>query len=370
MIVGILKEIKDNENRVGLTPEGARNLVAAGHSVLVEHDAGAGSGFGDTDYELAGAGIAADAASICAAADLIVKIKEPLPREYGLFKPGQIIFTFFHFASGRRLTQAMIDAGAVCVGYETVQTAEGYLPLLAPMSEIAGKMAPLMAFSCLAKTAGGKGMLACPVARVPAARVVILGGGTAGQAAAAIATGIGAEIVLIEKDHARIDCLKKLFPAAACAPSMPETIEKYVAAADVLIGCVHVPGAQAPRLVSRDMVKKMEPGSVIVDIAIDQGGCIETSRPTTHARPTYIEEGVVHYCVANMPGIFPRTATLAITGATLPYVLQLAAEGLGAFRNAALLRGLNICKGKITNRAVAEGFGLPWADARDLIGEI
>jgi alanine dehydrogenase len=238
------------------------------------------------------------------------------------------------------------------------------------MSEIAGKMAPLMAFSCLAKTAGGKGMLACPVARVPAARVVILGGGTAGQAAAAIATGIGAEIVLIEKDHARIDCLKKLFPAAACAPSMPETIEKYVAAADVLIGCVHVPGAQAPRLVSRDMVKKMEPGSVIVDIAIDQGGCIETSRPTTHARPTYIEEGVVHYCVANMPGIFPRTATLAITGATLPYVLQLAAEGLGAFRNAALLRGLNICKGKITNRAVAEGFGLPWADARDLIGEI
>ncbi|MBN2107120.1 MAG: alanine dehydrogenase, partial [Deltaproteobacteria bacterium] len=219
MIVGILKEIKDNESRVGLTPEGARALVAAGHSVLVEHDAGAGSGFADEGYALAGARIAADAETICSAVDLIVKIKEPLPREYGLFRPGQIIFTFFHFASSRQLTQAMIDAGAACVGYETVQTPKGYLPLLAPMSEIAGKMAPLMAFSCLAKTSGGKGILACPVARVPAARVVILGGGTAGQAAAAIATGIGAEVVIIEKEPARIERLKKLFPAAACSPA-------------------------------------------------------------------------------------------------------------------------------------------------------
>lgn len=367
MIVGILKEIKDNESRMGLTPEGARSLVAAGHSVLVEHDAGAGSGFGDEGYALAGARITAEAETICSAADLIVKIKEPLPREYGLFKPGQIIFTFFHFASSRQLTQAMIDAGTVCVGYETVQTAEGYLPLLAPMSEIAGKMAPLMAFSCLAKNAGGKGMLASPVAHVPAARVVILGGGTAGQAAATIATGIGAEVVIIEKEEHRLNCLRKLFPAATCAPATPTTLEKYVAAADVLIGCVHVPGAQAPRLVPRDVVRKMEPGSVIVDIAIDQGGCIETSRPTTHAQPTYIEEGVVHYCVANMPGIFPRTSTLAITGATLPYVQQLAAEGLGAFKNAALLHGLNIYKGNITNRAVAKAFGLPWLDGRNLI---
>jgi alanine dehydrogenase len=367
VIVGILKEIKDNENRVGLTPDGAGILVAAGHSVLVEHDAGAGSGFDDEGYALAGARIPADAETICAAADLIVKIKEPLPREYGLFRPGQIIFTFFHFASSRQLTQAMIDAGAVCACYETVQTPEGILPLLAPMSEIAGKMAPLVAFSCLAKTAGGKGVLACPVTRVPAARFVILGGGTAGQAAAGIATGIGAEVVILEKEQACIERLKKLFPAAACAPATPEAIEKYVIAADVLIGCVHEPGEQAPRLVSRNMVKKMGPGSVIVDIAIDQGGCIETSRPTTHARPTYIEEGVVHYCVANMPGIFPRTATLAIAGATLPYVQQLAAEGLGAFSNESLLRGLNIFKGKITNRAVAKAFGLPWFDGRDLI---
>jgi len=366
VIVGILKEIKNNENRVGVTPDGARALVAAGHSVLVEHDAGAGSGFSDAGYELAGASITADAKIICRAAGLIVKIKEPLPGEYGLFKPGQIIFTFFHFASSRQLTQAMIDAGTVCIGYETVQTAEGFLPLLAPMSEIAGKMAPMMAFSCLAKTAGGKGVLACPVASVPAARFVILGGGTAGQAAATIATGLGAEVAILDRDAAQIDRLKKRFPAAACEPATPGSIEKFVAAADVLIGCVHIPGAQTPRLVSRELVKKMEPGSVIVDIAIDQGGCIETSRPTTHAHPTYIEEGAVHYCVANMPGIFPRTSTLALTGATLPYVLQLAGDGCAAFNNAELLRGLNIYKGEITNHAVAQAFGLPWHDGREL----
>jgi len=367
MIIGVLKEIKDNENRVGLTPEGSRSLIAAGHSVLVEHDAGAGSGFANEGYELAGARISADAKTICTAAGLIVKIKEPLPLEYGLFKPGQIIFTFFHFASSRRLTQAMIDTGAICVGYETVQTAEGRLPLLAPMSEIAGKMAPLMAFFCLAKTAGGKGVLACPVARVPGARFVILGGGTAGQAAASIATGMGAEVAILDRDAAQIDRLKKRFPAATCELATTDAIEKFVAAADVLIGCVHAPGAQAPRLVSRELVSRMEPGSVIVDIAIDQGGCIETSRPTTHAHPTYVEEGVVHYCVSNMPGIFPHTATLAITGATLPYLLQLANDGLGAFKNAELLRGLNIYKGEITHHAVAQAFGLTWQDGRKLL---
>ncbi len=232
----------------------------------------------------------AEAGSICAAADLIVKIKEPLPREYGLFRPGQIIFTFFHFASSRQLTQAMIDAGTVCVGYETVQTNDGLLPLLAPMSEIAGKMAPLEAFSCLAKTAGGKGVLACPVTGVPAARFVILGGGAAGQAAASIATGIGAEVVILEKAEGCIARLKKLFPAATCEPATQDAIEKYVVAADVLIGCVHVPGAQAPRLVSRELVRKMEPGSVIVDIAIDQGGCMRNQQ-ADHACPSHLYRG-------------------------------------------------------------------------------
>ena len=368
MIVGVLKEIKDNENRVALTPDGARQLVAAGHSVLVEHDAGAGSGFDDEAYGAADARLAADAAAVCSAAGLILKIKEPLPREYGLFWPGQIIFTFFHFASSRQLTQAMIDSGTVCIGYETVQNAAGSLPLLAPMSEIAGKMAPLVAFSLLAKPAGGKGVLLCPVTCAAGARIVILGGGTAGRAAAAVAAGIGAGVIILEKNEAQLDLLRRLFPGVTCAAGTPDRIAALVPRADVLIGAVHVPGAQAPKLVPRELVKKMEPGSVLVDIAIDQGGCSETSRPTTHTQPTYVDERVIHYCVANMPGIYPRSSTLALTRATLPYVLELADKGLAAFTSEDLLRGLNICKGKITNLAVAQAFGQPWTEGRALTG--
>ena len=368
MIVGVLKEIKDNENRVALTPDGCRALAAAGNSVLVEHDAGAGSGFDDSAYAASGAGLAADSAAVCGAADLILKIKEPLPGEYGLFRPGQFIFTFFHFASNRPLTQAMLDCGTVCVAYETVQNAAGALPLLAPMSAIAGSMAPLVAAACLAKPAGGKGLLPCPVARAPGARFVILGGGTAGRAAAAVAAGIGAGVIMLEKSELQLAVLRQLFPRVACSAATPENINTLVHRADVLIAAVHVPGAQAPKLVPRELVRRMEPGSVIVDIAIDQGGCCETSRPTTHTRPTYVEEDVIHYCVANMPGIYPRTATLALTGATLPYVLELAGRGYNAFTNEDLLRGLNIYKGKITNRAVAQAFGMPWTEGRGLFG--
>lgn len=261
----------------------------------------------------------------------------------------------------------MVDSGASCIGYETVQTDAGSLPLLAPMSEIAGKMAPLLASVCLAKTAGGKGILPCPIDRAPGARFVILGGGTAGSAAAEIAIGIGAGVLILEKDEARREHLRSRLPGITCAAPEQEIIQAMIPRADVLIGAVHLPGARAPKLISRDLVSRMEPGSVIVDIAIDQGGCIETSRPTTHSQPTFVEEGVIHYCVANMPGIYPRSSTFAITGATLPYVLELAGRGDAAFANRALLRGLNIFKGKVVNRAVAQAWSLPFADAEELL---
>jgi len=360
MLIGVLKEIKDNENRVALTPVGAAAFVSAGHRVLVETGAGAGSGIADEQYAGAGAEIGESSSAVCGRAELVLKIKEPLPPEYNLFHAGQMLFTFFHFASSRQLTEAMMQAGVTCIAYETVETQDGRVPLLASMSEIAGKMAPMVASNYLARPAGGKGVLASSVEHVPPAHFIILVGGTAGQAAAAVALGIGACVVILDKSPAVLSGLAEKFPGAVCVPSSPEAVAHYAADADALIGAVHVPGAPAPKIVSRAMVAGMEPGSVIVDIAIDQGGCIETSRPTTHSDPVYIDAGVIHYCVTNMPGIFPRTATFALTYQTLPYALALAHNGLQAFEDEALKRGLNIHKGKITNRKVAEVHGLPF----------
>jgi len=367
MIIGVLKELKDHENRVAVTPRGVKEFIRAGHSVLVEHNAGTGSGISNDELRQAGAGIAESRDEISANAGLILKIKEPQPSEYTLFRPGQILFTFFHFASSRQLTEAMINAQVACIAYETVETAEGRIPLLAPMSEIAGKMAPIVAANCLARPAGGKGVLASSVENVKPAMFVILGGGNAGQGAAAVALGMGAAVVIVEKDQANIDRLKHILPKALIVLSFPDNIETHVRQADALIGTVHIPGARTPKLVTREMVGEMEKGSVIVDIAIDQGGCIETSRPTTHSKPTYVEQGVIHYCVTNMPGVFPRTSTFALTHRTLPYALELAEKGTRAFSNAELRKGLNIYKGKVTNRGVAEAHSLPYTDPGELL---
>jgi alanine dehydrogenase len=368
MIIGVLKEVKDHETRVAVTPGGVKEFVSAGHSVLVEHDAGTGSGISNEEFRQAGADISEGRDEISVNAGLILKIKEPQPSEYALFRSGQSLFTFFHFASSRQLTEAMINAQVSCIAYETVETADGRVPLLAPMSEVAGKMAPIVAANCLARPAGGKGVLASSVENVNPAMFVILGGGNAGQAAAAVALGIGAAVVIVEKNHANIDRLKQIFPKALILPSTPDNIETYVRQADALIGTIHIPGAQPPKLVTRKMVAEMEKGSVIVDIAIDQGGCIETSRPTTHSNPIYVEQGVIHYCVTNMPGVFPRTSTFALTHRTLPYALELAEKGPRAFSNGELRKGLNIYKGKVTNRGVAEAHNLPYTDPGELLG--
>lgn len=368
MIIGVLKEVKDNENRVAVTPAGVKEFIRAKNPVLIEDKAGTGSGISNEQFKAAGAEIVANNNELCRRAELILKIKEPVPAEYNIFKPGQMLFTFFHFASSKQLTEAMIRARTTCIAYETVETPEGEVPLLAPMSEVAGKTASIVAANYLARTVGGKGVLAASVGNAKPARFVILGGGNVGQAAASIALGMGAEVILLEKEQKNIDYLKKILPGATYYLSTHANIAESVKGADVLIGAVYIRGAKAPKLVSREMVKMMEAGSVIVDAAVDQGGCIETSRPTTHSNPVYMEEGVVHYCVTNMPGAFPRTSTFALTDITLPYALKLANQGMGAFKDPDLMKGLNIHKGKITNRAVAEAHNMPYTDPIELIG--
>jgi len=367
MLVGVLRETKQSEYRVALTPAGAQALISRGHRVAVEAGAGAGSGLSDAQFLQAGAEVWPDRSAICSQAGLILKIKEPLPPEYGLFRPGQLLFTFFHFASSRQLTEAMLRAGAACVAYETVAAADGRVPLLEPMSIIAGRMAPLVAAHYLALPAGGKGVLASAGGDMQPARFLVLGGGTAGQAAASVAKGLGAALTVIEKSAARRTSLQRLLPEAACLPSEPAVIADAVRPADVAIGTVHIPGARTPRLVTAGMLATMEPGSVIVDVAIDQGGCFETSRPTTHADPVFVVSGIIHYCVANMPGVFPRTATLALTAATLPYVLELAGRAEQAFANPELLRGLNLYRGAVTNQEVARAHDLAYTDPRTLL---
>ncbi|MBU0635864.1 alanine dehydrogenase [Candidatus Micrarchaeota archaeon] len=367
MIVGTIKEIKNNENRVGLTPQGAYRLVQEGHTVLVEKDAGIGSGFSNEDFEKAGAQIESYARTVWKEAKLIVKIKEPLSPEFDLIQPEQIIFTYFHFASSQPLLDAMLKSKATCIAYETIGEKSKH-PLLAPMSEVAGKMATLMGTYFLAKFAGGKGILVSGVSGVEGAHVVILGTGVVGRSAAWIATALGAKVTLLVHKPSRIPELQELFPNAKLVESTPENIEKIVPTADLLVGAVYATGARAPTLVSEALVQKMQRGSVIVDVAIDQGGCIATSQPTTHENPVFEKHGVIHYCVANMPGAFPRTSTIALTNATFPFVKRLAEKELHALKeDNSFLNGLNVINGQITNQKVAEAFERNWVKVEELL---
>jgi alanine dehydrogenase len=366
MRIGTVTEIKNNENRVGLTPDGVSILVKAGHSLLVQKGAGTGSGFSDKEYEAAGATMCS-AAEAWKKAELVVKVKEPLEQEFSLIHPGQIIFTYFHFASNPKLLEEMLSRKAVSIAYETVGDAHSH-PLLAPMSEVAGKMAPLMGAYYLAKFAGGKGILASGVSGVKAGRVVILGTGFVGRNAGMIAQGLGADLFFVVHEWHLVPELQKQFPKAHFVQSNSENIAAIVPTADLLIGAVYVAGAKPPVLVSEKLVQKMQKGSVIVDVAIDQGGCIATSKPTTHSEPVFEKFGVLHYCVANMPGAFPRTSTFALTHATLPFVRKLADKGLKVVKeDAALLNGLTTLNGKLVNQAVAETLGKKWVDATELL---
>ena len=361
MRVGIPKEIKNNESRVGMTPAGVAELVKHGHEVYVQHTAGDNSGFADDDYKAVGATIVPTIEETYAIADMIVKVKEPIEPEYPLVRPGQLLFTYFHFACDRELTEAMLKSGAVCLAYETVQLDDGSLPLLVPMSEVAGRMATLNGAYYLQKTKGGKGKLICGVPGVKPAKVLVLGGGIVGQAAARVAAGMGADVIITDISLPRLRELSITMPANVNAVySSRHNIMRELRDVDIVIGSVLVPGDKAPHLITRDMLKLMEPGTVLVDVAIDQGGCFETSHPTTHSEPTYTVDGIVHYAVANIPGAVPNTSTMALTNATLGYVLKLADKGWekACEDDAALKLGLNIVKGKVTYKAVADVFGL------------
>ena len=363
MRVGIPKEIKDNENRVGMTPAGVAELVKHGHEVSVQYTAGEGSGFSDDEYVKAGARILPSIEAIYRECDMIVKVKEPIEPEYKLVRPGQLLFTYFHFACEKELTEAMLQSGAVCLAYETVQLPNGALPLLQPMSEVAGRMATLNGAYYLQKTKGGKGKLISGVPGVSPARVLVLGGGVVGEAAALMAAGLGADVTIADISLPRLRQLDIETPANVhTLYSSEHNIRKQLPAVDIVVGSVLVPGDKTPHLITRDMLRLMEPGTVLVDVAIDQGGCFETSRPTTHSDPVYVEEGVVHYCVANIPGAVPNTSTTALTNATLRYAVALADKGWkqACHDDPALAKGLNIVEGKVTYKAVADVFGLPY----------
>ena len=370
MKIGVPKEIKTHEYRVGLTPAGARELVHHGYQVVVEHDAGAGIGYGDDAYRSAGASIAGSAAAVFEAAELIVKVKEPQPAEIALLRRGQILFTYLHLAADKLQTHGLMQSGATCIAYETVTDRAGSLPLLAPMSEVAGRMAVQVGAHCLEREQGGAGILLGGVPGVPPAKVVVLGGGVSGTNAARMAVGLEASVTIIDKSLTRLKELDLQFgPRATTLFATTEAIEQAVLAADLVIGAVLVPGAAAPKLVTREMVRRMRAGSVLVDIAIDQGGCFETSRPTTHSDPTYVEHGVVHYCVTNMPGAVARTSTFALTNATLPFVLALAGKGWrqAMLDDPHLAEGLNIHDGRVTHIAVAQALGLRHTAVREVL---
>jgi alanine dehydrogenase len=363
MRIGVPKEIKVHEYRVGLVPAGVHELVEAGHEVLVETNAGAGIGFSDADYVAAGAKIAANAAQVFQSSEMVVKVKEPQLAECKLLKPDQVLFTYLHLAADPEQAKALIASGATAIAYETVTAPDGSLPLLTPMSEVAGRMAVQVGATTLQKANGGLGVLLGGVPGVPPAKVVILGGGVAGTNAAEMAVGMRADVTVVDRSLKRLRELDAVFAGRLkTAAATAHTIESLVVQADLVIGAVLVAGAAAPKLVTRAMVKKMKPGAVMVDISIDQGGCFETSRPTTHAAPTYEVDGVVHYCVTNMPGAVPRTSTFALTNATLPYVKTLA--NLGAARaleqDPHLARGLNVHRSAVTHEAVARALGLPY----------
>ncbi|MDR4945112.1 alanine dehydrogenase [Neobacillus cucumis] len=360
MIIGVPKEIKNNENRVALTPAGLISLVKAGHKVLVEKDAGVGSNFTDEDYANAGAEIIEDAADVWSQADMIMKVKEPLSSEYGYFREGLILFTYLHLAAEPALAQALKDKGVIAIAYETVEV-NRTLPLLTPMSEVAGRMAAQIGSQFLQKTNGGKGILLAGVPGVNRGKVTIIGGGVVGTNAAKMAIGLGADVTILDLSADRLRQLDDIFGnQIKTLMSNPVNIAEAVAEADLLIGAVLIPGAKAPKLVTEEMVKAMKPGSVIVDVAIDQGGIVETvDHITTHDNPTYEKYGVVHYAVANMPGAVPRTSTIALTNVTVPYALQIANKGVfqAIFDNDSLKHGLNVANGEITYKAVAEDLG-------------
>jgi alanine dehydrogenase len=361
MKIGIPKEIKNNESRVALTPSGAKTLVQHGHTVMVETHAGENSGFTDLQYIKAGAAIIPTAAEVYAAAEMIMKVKEPIACEYKLIRPNQLVFTYFHFASGKELTMAMIESKAVCLAYETVEKADHTLPLLIPMSEVAGRMSIQDGARCLEKPKGGKGILLGGVPGVKPAHVLVLGGGVVGTQAALMAAGLGAHVTIADISLQRLRYLAEIMPANVdTLMSTSYNIEELLPHTDLVIGAVLIPGAKAPHLITRDMLKLMQPGSVLVDVAIDQGGCFETSHPTTHAEPVYTVDGILHYCVANIPGAVPFTSTLALTNATLPYALKLANLGWekACEENEDLRKGLNIVNGKVVCKAVADTFGL------------
>ncbi len=367
MKIGVPKEIKTLENRVAMTPGGVESLTKRGHEVWVERGAGAGSGLADAEYEAAGARLVS--AEEAWSAEMVVKVKEPLPAEYAYLRPDLILFTYLHLAASEELTRAMLESGVIGIAYETVQTADGALPLLVPMSEVAGRMATQEGAKYLEKAFGGRGVLLGGVPGVAPADVVILGGGTVGINAAKIAVGMGAHVTILDVNHARLQYLDDVFAGRLTTLTSTEAnIKKAARYADVLIGAVLIPGAKAPHLVTREMLPTMKEGSVIVDVAVDQGGCVETIKPTTHAEPTYVIDGVVHYGVANMPGAVPRTSTFALTNQTLPYALKLAEKGVGVLaEDAALLKGLNTFHGKLTYAAVAEAFGMPYTPPGDAL---
>lgn len=363
MIIGIPKEIKNNENRVGMTPAGVSELVRHGHTVYVQHTAGNGSGFPDSDYEAAGAKILPDIADIYAIADMIVKVKEPIEPEYPLIKEKQLIFTYFHFASDRKLTEAMVESKAVCLAYETVELCDHSLPLLIPMSEVAGRMSIQEGARFLEKPQGGKGILLGGVPGVKPAKVLILGGGTVGTNAAQMAAGLGADVTIADINLKRLRYIDETMPKnIKTLYSSRHNIEKELPTVDLVVGSVLIPGDKAPHLITKDMLRLMQPGTVLVDVAIDQGGCFETSHPTSHSNPVYEVDGIVHYAVANIPGAVPYTSTMALTNATMPYAIALADKGweTACREDPALALGLNIVEGKITYKAVADVWDMPY----------
>ena len=369
MIVGVPKEIKNNENRVAMTPAGVMEMVKYGHKVFIQKDAGINSGFSDSEFQAAGAEILDTIEEVYNIAEMIVKVKEPIESEYKLIKKDQLVFTYFHFASSEVLTKAMIGSGAVCLAYETVEKGDRSLPLLIPMSEVAGRMAIQEGAKYLEKPQKGKGVLLGGVPGVPTGKVLILGGGIVGTQAAKMAAGLGARVVIMDVSLPRLRQLADIMPANVTTILSNEyNIKEAIKDVDLIVGAVLIPGAKAPHLITREMLKLMKPGTVVVDVAVDQGGCIETCHPTTHQDPIYIIDDVVHYCVANMPGAVPYTSTMALTNATLPYALDLANKGWKSAcqANAELKKGLNIVNGQVVYAGVADAFGLPLSEVEDL----
>lgn len=370
MIIGVPKEIKNNENRIALTPAGTQELTKRGHSVYVQSKGGEGSGFSDAEYVQAGAKMLATAKEIFDIAEMILKVKEPIEAEYALIKKDQLVFTYFHFASYEPLAHAMIKTGSVCLAYETVERSDKSLPLLIPMSEVAGRMSIQEGAKYLEKPLKGRGILLGGVPGVMPAKVLILGGGIVGTHAAKIAAGMGADVIITDINIDRLRYLDDVMPKnVRTMVSNEYSIRELVKTHDLIVGAVLIPGAKAPKLITRDMLKTMRPGTVLVDVAVDQGGCIETCKPTTHEDPTFIIDDVVHYCVANMPGAVPYTSTLALTNATLPYVIKLAKQGWkkACQENADLKKGLNVIHGKVVYKAVADAFHLPCTEVGEFL---